>query len=90
MAFELHESSIWLPAAATTLLACMENPSLRRAVATRPLLDVLGQLAQQVSVMRKSSPIMHAPAACHLLSEHASNYLQLWCMGLVRASVVDH
>ena len=72
MATEVHESSIWLSAAAATLLHCLEKPSMRRAVDVRQLLGDLGQLAQQASV--KQVQFSHAPGCCQALPEHARTH----------------
>ena len=48
-ASELHERSIWLPAAGGSLLLLMrEHPLYSRIADTRQLLDTLGQLLQEV------------------------------------------
>ena len=48
-ASELHERSIWLPAAVGSLLLLMrEHPLYSRIADTRQLLDTLGQLLQEV------------------------------------------
>jgi hypothetical protein len=44
----LHESSIWLPAAADFLLLCMQHADLWSAADRRQLLDIVGQLLRQV------------------------------------------
>ena len=44
----LHESSIWLPAAADFLLLCMQHADLWSAADRRRLLDILGQLVRHV------------------------------------------
>jgi hypothetical protein len=56
---ELCEAGIWLPLAAGSLLQCMQHTQWWEPVDELWLLDILGQLAQQVSLM----PVAAAAAA---------------------------
>ena len=46
--FELHQSDIWLPAAACRLLECLQNEAVWAHADKKKLLDSLSQLFQQV------------------------------------------
>jgi hypothetical protein len=48
LACELHDSSRWLPAAATDVICVMRHGQLCSAVDERLLLDTLGHLLQRV------------------------------------------
>jgi hypothetical protein len=73
---DLHQSSIWLSAAAGTLLLCLQKPSMRRAIDAPQLLFILGQLAHQVTVMHRTSQLCSS-SPCQALPEHARSDLQL-------------
>ena len=84
----LHESSIWLSAAAGTLLLCLQHASICHAVDKRQVLSASGQLIYKVLVIFSKLKCVR-PWPPWL--EHAHTYMRTHCECLTRqARPLDH
>lgn len=70
MSTELHEASIWLSAAAGTLLLCLQHATICHAVNKQQLLSASGQLLHKVLVILSTAEMCFFRCR-HRLSMHA-------------------